>query len=743
MGKTTKRSKPLSFSGHTGSNAPNSGFGNTKKGKEKKAIIPRVIPSPVKAFTTNLGRSRANTLRWEVPEWDLAECGRILDTESYVRRAFRNKKNLFVKEGYEFVGAKPERVHYIKRRVRQMEEATKIPFKILISNVLWSLIRTSNAFLVKVRNDKASGGRLRTLPNGRKLKPVAGYFPMAPETVSFKRDEYGKVVKYCQQVYGKPIKEFNPEDVIHFYFDKREGWSVGTPVLLSVKDDIRALRRIEENVELLVYQHLFPLFHYQVGTDNEPAKVYSDGTDEVQEVQLKVSQMPSDGCWITPERHKITAVGSQGSVVAVDKVIEHFKQRIFTGLGNSSVDMGEGGSASRSTAQTMSRNLIDDTKADQKEFSTQFEAFVIRELILESTFPNASIFDEENEVYLRFNEIDFEFRQAKENHLVDVFLKNGITHDEMRTGMGHEPFVGDGWPTATTKPKMFVKGDGDFANTSYGLFDRDKIILQSLDEPGTDASKAEVKSRSSANKSKSAGGGSVSNKNKPANQHGSRPAAKVNKDSFGMRNTIPSLNVIYIQNPPVKSMYDDLSNDLDTYIRARGTVMPELKLLIDSAFSASKDKLVSLGQKAYRLGLQDAGAQPWEVRSDVADNKINDHISYYVDKLRKDVIAQLDRHIIKSKNFNDINAVLAGLVLDALNYRSVSIDNSEIMRAYNYGKASGYRIRGFQEIVSSRHSSENCDMCDQVLIYNDTDVIIFEELPPLHPHCTCTMERKA
>ena len=68
------------------------GFGNTKKGKEKRVIIPRVIPSPVKSFTSNIGRGRANTLRWENPQWDLAECGRILDTEAFVRRAFRNNQ---------------------------------------------------------------------------------------------------------------------------------------------------------------------------------------------------------------------------------------------------------------------------------------------------------------------------------------------------------------------------------------------------------------------------------------------------------------------------------------------------------------------------------------------------------------------------------------------------------------------------------------------------------------------------
>ena len=74
------------------------GFNNP----EKRAIVPKTIPAPSKVYTSNVGRGSAHTMRFEPPEWDLTESGRILDTESLVRRAFRVKKNLFLKEGYEF-----------------------------------------------------------------------------------------------------------------------------------------------------------------------------------------------------------------------------------------------------------------------------------------------------------------------------------------------------------------------------------------------------------------------------------------------------------------------------------------------------------------------------------------------------------------------------------------------------------------------------------------------------------------
>jgi hypothetical protein len=194
----------------------------------------------------------------------------------------------------------------------------------------------------------------------------------------------------------------------------------------------------------------------------------------------------------------------------------------------------------------------------------------------------------------------------------------------------------------------------------------------------------------------------------------------------------------------MQSMYDALYNDLDLYIRNRGSNIKELRVLIDSAFGQAKERLILLGQKSYRLGLEDSGIQPWEARSDLADNKINDHISNYIDKLRRDVINGIEKNLVKSKELNNVNAIFVSLVLDSLRHRAAMIDNSEIMRSYNYGKASGFRVNGFDMIASRRNGTGDCSICDDhTLKYKNTDVIIFEDLPPLHPHCTCTMEREA
>lgn len=730
------------------------GFSN-----EKAKIIPKQASSPVKAYTSNIGRKRAPSLRWESPEWDLAECGRIIDTEALVRRAFAVKEALFMKEGYDFIGSKPERVAYVKKRFQQMEHAGGVPFPILIAWTVNSLVRMQNAFWAKKRDKKASGGGIRVNANKKKLDPVAAYFPIPAETIRFKRDEYGKVTKYQQVINGKDPVDFDPEDIVHFYFDKREGFSVGTPLLAPVKDDIRALRRIEENLELLVHSHLFPLYHYQVGTESAPAMIFPDGSSEVEVVQREVSKMPSDGCWVTPERHNINVVGANGEALDVDKILVHFKQRIYTGLGVSSVDMGEGGTSNRSTAQTMSRNLIDRTKAEQSILESFINKFIIGELLLESSFSQDDIFAEDNLVKICFKEIDNETKQSLENHACQMYMQHAIDHDEMREYIGKEPFTEENW-----------------SKSYWQQIDEPTKLMQSLDEPYSPEAKAVARANTTSieepdlkeaqsQKEKERKEELVvkkqaskkpqalptrkinktgANRNKPQNQHGTRSSAKLNKDfsdGHTINPSIPSLDTIFSQRAPISYVFDTLKADVVKSIRSRGFEEDAIQVIIGSGFEHGKDLLVRHAKRAYRTGITDAGTNYWDIRLSRTDAKIEKHVAYYVDKLRDQVIKNIKRQVIGTKELGAEDALSASIVMDSLAHRSRMIDESEVMRAYNAGRADAYKSQGVQLIKIERQGSSSCEACNRsTLQWTATDAIIYEDLPPLHPHCRCILK---
>jgi len=122
------------------------------------------------------------------------------------------------------------------------------------------LVKKSNTFLVKVRKEAASGGKSRTKPGTDTiLEPVAGYFIAPAETMEVDADQFGRIRRWKQRMPDGQFKTFRPDDVVHFLFNQKEGLLFGTPTIVPVIDDIRALRKIEENVELLIYQHLFPV----------------------------------------------------------------------------------------------------------------------------------------------------------------------------------------------------------------------------------------------------------------------------------------------------------------------------------------------------------------------------------------------------------------------------------------------------------------------------------------------------
>jgi hypothetical protein len=299
--------------------------------------VKSIKPSPLSYATSR----SMDGLEFVNAEYDLAEVGVIEDVESIVRQAHRKKIALMFKEGYDFVGKNKDTIEYVKARLAQIARASGIQTAELLKNLGTSLIRTSNAFLVKVRKDENSGGRIRRTPEGKILKPVAALFSVPAETMRARLDaDTGKVNLWRQEMPDGRWKLFRADDVIHFTISKKDGFVFGTPDLIPVIDDIRALRKIEENVELLVYQHLFPLFHYKVGTETAPAGTTEGGDDEIEVAKTEIQYMPSEGGIVTPERHEIKMIGAEGRALRAESYITHFKRRVIAGLGISELDLG-------------------------------------------------------------------------------------------------------------------------------------------------------------------------------------------------------------------------------------------------------------------------------------------------------------------------------------------------------------------------------------------------------------------
>jgi hypothetical protein len=501
--------------------------------KRKKTSIPGTGLKKVTSRT--LSYTHRHRGQWFRPEYDLEEIQIAQDTDSYLFKALQKKTNRFMIAGWEVVGDNLETLDYVKGRLREIELATNTPFNVLVTQTAHDLVRYSNCMWAKVRDNKASSGKIRTSATGKELDPVAGYFILPFETLRFKTKSNGDIKKLMQRTPYGETKEFPPDDIVHFYTNKKPGFAIGTPEVSPVLDDIALLRRIEENVEELIESNLYPLFHYQVGSDAFPERYGPDGIKETDVVKTTLEYMPAGGIYISDHRHSISAIGSEGRALRIDTYLEHFKKRVFAGLGVSGVDMGEGDTSNRSTANALSKSALQDVEALQQIVKEFIEFYIFNELLLEGGYVN-ELSNRQDRVYIKFGIVDKEERSRLENQTIQLWLNNLLTEHEARKDLGLPPVSDEAREDTNFKlyqePLALLKFLG-FAAADDAL---SESVSSSITSEGVKRGEAQAERTAAVGRpaNPSSVGAQRANEAKvrPENQNGKRTAQKYSRDAY-------------------------------------------------------------------------------------------------------------------------------------------------------------------------------------------------------------------
>ena len=391
------------------------------------------VDNPVLSF---FGPATKNVIkrseRFTEQEYNLYEYGRIIDTEALVARTFTKKKGLMFRNGYELSSKNKKNIDYIEKRFREIAMVSKRPWQVILDELATSMISLHNSFYVKVRKETASSGKERVDFNGKRLKPIAGIFVVPAETMVQKIDDAGNVHLYRQWMPRNKWRDFDIYNVGHMFYNKRPGYTIGTPCLEPVRDDILALRRIEECVEKLIYKSLFPIIHVKVGTEKHPCKTLPDGTNEVDIATRYLEQMEEDGGLATNERVEIKAIGAESLALRISEYLNYFKNRVYAGLGMSGMDFGEASQTTKSSGEVLSQALADQVADYQKTFE-QFMNVLIMELLLErGDYKNELDVEEKDIVSFVFNPIDKSEKIAKESHILSLANAGLLMIDEAR-----------------------------------------------------------------------------------------------------------------------------------------------------------------------------------------------------------------------------------------------------------------------------------------------------------------------
>lgn len=374
---------------------------------------------------------------FESPAADLTRIKEAFNRDSYMQQASLKYVELILKMGYDFWSEDQAALDYIKKRFEMIEIATDIPFDALLAQAAKDLVETGNVFFVKAR---AKGGiglppGISVTPMPPNKEPVAGYFPLPPESMTVARDKNGKILTWQQEIQGvgDPIK-IRPENLVHFPFNPPSGKVFGQTLFAPVIEDVLALRKAEENMILQSRRFAFPTIKYKVGENGE-GRYATD--EEVDEVKAMLEDADIEAIHVMPERHDIEGV----NIPMMDMLpgINYLEARVFSGFGLSAVDFGRGDTANRNTADAMTGIKSDRVKNFQHVIMTYFNKRVLEELLVEGGFD--PYMNPDQKVELVFRETEIEQLIKRETHEIYKYEHNAISFDELRSNLNLSPNV--------------------------------------------------------------------------------------------------------------------------------------------------------------------------------------------------------------------------------------------------------------------------------------------------------------
>lgn len=381
---------------------------------------------------------------------DLESIWKAYNAEAYLHLAVNKHVSLGVKGGWDILGTNTQAVKYLQKRLKEIFIQTNISTNQLIRIIMRDLVLYGNAFLVKVRDSEGSSGNPIT-KNGKLLEPIAAYFPQNPRTMKAEKTKTGKLKAWRQ---GDPDegdqdaidaavrKVFESQkllqkddftiyplsDVVHFHYNREAGFIFGQPIWLPALQDIISLRRLEEDAENLVRRNAFPIIHYRIGNETYPAE-----QDEINSRANELDELEPGEFIVSDSREEIDVASTAGGVDATP-YLSYFEERVFAGLNLSPVEVGRGGTVNKSTATQIARQRIEQVKDFQEVVEDTVLNFMFYELLSEANDIKLQTLDED-EIRLKFREIDKQTQIEMENHAADLYTKNVIPFSEVRSRM--------------------------------------------------------------------------------------------------------------------------------------------------------------------------------------------------------------------------------------------------------------------------------------------------------------------
>lgn len=665
-----------------------------------------ISPQNVKNFTVKaVGQIEDNTNGdFASPDSDLGQIRDAIAADSYIRLAVNKYSQLIFKAGYNIVSDNDAAAEYIQQRLSIMSFTTRTPFDVLLQGVADDLVAYSNAFLIISRDDKVKISAVQA-KGVLSQKPVAGYFRVDPTTIQIKRDKTGAIKNYQQQV-GNDKKAYKPEDVIHFYIDKKGGAAFGTPRLESVLEDVKMLRKLEGLVLKLAYRYAAPLYQVKVGI---PQTGLMATDREIKDVQKEIERLSDDGIIITNERTDFKIIGAEGHAIDLGAYLKYFESRAFSALSLSPAQCGRGGA--KQDADSMEEQTHDTVKFFQRAITTFMEDYIIRELLLEGGYD--PITNMQDRVHFKFEEINLETKVKMETHALNMFQGNLIPFEDARTMIG---LRSDNVDESRLYQNMIVTPA--------------ELALTQAKAATTGTGGSSGNGNSGPAKSAKPNGTAKSTMS-PSNQHGtssvhvkeSAETTQAARDKITKQNVEDyrkKFGVVYKKYTAVRNEIceDGAKND---YIK--------LPLVRDDLKSSLKRYVNKQANEGYAQAVKDAGKIPEAVpklTSSLIDTRINKHLT--------DMFKDIQKKLKKAETKEEREAAF-----NSSEYRLRFLADQVAAKAQWYAYVKTCAALGIKQVYVDFNSPEDKSEHSKVIRTNSFSL---DDIPAYHPYCRCSLGTK-
>lgn len=396
---------------------------------QRKPVNIRRVDNPI--LNTQIGSSyRANKVGTK-PPFDLEAIRNAYWVDSYVRQGLDKYVEIVLKEGY-ILDGEPEQVKYLTKRFKMMGMQSGEPWGLTFERMVRDFVKYGNSFLLAVRStrqDPIPGLYLKSLAG---KTPIGAYFNVPSNQLEPELDENGKILSWLQKIKNRQ-KVFSVQDILHFTYCKEAGGIWGIPPVLSVIEDIRALRQLEESVIKLCYKFINPLIHI---SSPDITGTQEGRQEDIDDMVRNWQTSAPDGIMVTPPGWDTKVLGMESQALRVDSYLKHFQQRVFTGLGVSELIMGMNTQVGMATADALTAQTHHRAKIYQFLLTEYVSMFIFNELLMEGGFDPWN--NEKDVVILKWNEIEIERQIKEQTHAVNLWTLNAISSEELRSKLGYK-----------------------------------------------------------------------------------------------------------------------------------------------------------------------------------------------------------------------------------------------------------------------------------------------------------------